>query len=190
VRRRVLLVTIAAALFAGAGVAVWSATREVYRMPSASMEPAIPAGARLVVDTAAYTNRGPRMGDIVAFRAAFAEDQVLVERIVAVGPAEVDLLPDGTLLVDHESAPRAPMDEGTFEEKIGSRRHRVLWDPETPPHGYPPGPWPVFDGKLFLLGDNRQSAHDSRYWGPIERRAIVGKVTHVYDAAGRKHAVD
>jgi signal peptidase I len=184
------IVTIGASMAAALGLLLWRATREAITMPTAAMEPTIALGAELVVDTAAYGHRGPRAGEVVAFHPAFDESAVLVLRIVAVGPAEVELLADGTLVVDHESAARTPIEDGTFEEKIGHRRHRIAWDPSEAPGNYPPPPWPVFDGKLFLLGDNRQDAHDSRYWGPIERSAIVGKVTHAVDARGMRHAVD
>ena len=183
-RKGVLLAMLAGVLAAGLVLLVWTATREEYRMPSASMEPTIRAGALLVVDTSAYRGRAPMVGDVVVFRTPFAEDELQVKRIAAIGPAEVNLLPDGALVVDQESAPRRRIDDRTFEEAFGSRRHRIRWDDDRPPGGYPPGPWPVFDGKLFLLGDNRQNSHDSRHWGPIDRAAIVGRVTHVYSAGG------
>lgn len=188
-RKRILLLTFLATFAAGVGILVWTATRTVYRMPSASMLPTIPVGARLVVDTAAYANRAPRPGDIVVFHAPFEENETFVKRVIAIGPAEVDLLADGTLLVDQEPMPRANLEGHTWEERLGSRRFRTLWDPTDTGGAYPPGPWPVFDGKIFLLGDNRQSSHDSRYWGPVDRSAIIGKVTHV-DSGGADRAVN
>lgn len=36
------------------------------------------------------------------------------------------------------------------------------------------------EDQYFVLGDNSSSAFDSRFWGPVPREAVVGKVTRIY----------
>ncbi len=185
--------TLASAFAVGIALLVWSATRTTYRMPSGSMEPTIHAGERLVVDTSAYASRPPHAGDVVVFRAPFDETTLFVKRVAAIGPAEVNLAADGTLIVDgapvgREAAGEIEVADGPGRreryaahwEKQGRHRYKVLWRTEDADLGHPEGPWPVVDGKIFLLGDNRRNSHDSRYWGPIEQSGVIGQVEAVY----------
>jgi signal peptidase I len=185
--------TLASAFAVGLAIWIGSATRTAYRMPAGSMEPAIHAGERLVVDTSAYASRAPRAGDVVVFHVPFDETALFVQRVAAVGPAEVNLREDGTLVIDGEPVDREAAGEIEVEdepghreryaahwEKHGRHRYKVLWRPGEGNLGYPEGPWPVHEDRVFLLGDNRLNSHDSRYWGPVERSAIVGRVEAAY----------
>jgi len=37
----------------------------------------------------------------------------------------------------------------------------------------------VPEGQYFMMGDNRDDSYDSRYWGTVERKRIVGRATAV-----------
>ncbi|MFH1764506.1 MAG: signal peptidase I, partial [Gemmatimonadota bacterium] len=57
--------------------------------------------------------------------------------------------------------------------------------PETDRESYQPtrddwGPIVIPDGHYFMLGDNRDSSYDSRYWGPLEQWRIEGRVVLIY----------
>jgi signal peptidase I len=48
-------------------------------------------------------------------------------------------------------------------------------------------PFRIPEGTVFCLGDNRCNSYDSRYWGPLRRESIRGKVIYVYLAKGPGH---
>jgi type IV secretory pathway protease TraF len=41
--------------------------------------------------------------------------------------------------------------------------------------------WRLLDDEIFVVGDNLATANDSRYWGPLKVRAIIGVVDDSYD---------
>ncbi|MBJ7469622.1 MAG: signal peptidase I, partial [Rhodoferax sp.] len=82
-----------------------------------------------------------------------------------------------------------------YEEKFGTQRHRVLNDEQRP--AFVPGAeqFPGYDncnytvegvsckvpeGHFFMMGDNRDNSMDSRYWGFVPEKNIVGKAFYVW----------
>jgi len=82
-----------------------------------------------------------------------------------------------------------------FEESFGERRHRVLNDDDRP--SFVPGAdefafkencrysvegvvCKVPPGHYFMMGDNRDNSMDSRYWGFVPDKNIVGRAFFVW----------
>jgi signal peptidase I len=82
-----------------------------------------------------------------------------------------------------------------FEEVLGEKKHRLLIDDDRP--AYVPGAdkFPGYEGcsytiegvtckvpegQYFMMGDNRDNSMDSRYWGFVPERNIVGKAIFVW----------
>ena len=152
-----------------------------YRIPSPSMVDTLRPGDMVLVDRVAYHLHNPGRGDIVVFDSVGAGKenpanprfQTLIKRIIGL-PGETISLKDGHVLINgvvldepyvHKGAdgvadPTNPFSTGT------------PWSLEKP---YTLGP-----GEYFMMGDNRTESEDSRGWGPMYSREIVGKAFFVY----------
>jgi len=152
-----------------------------YRIPSASMEPTLhcarPAfdceGARsdrVLVNRVAYHLHSPRRGDVVVFDTPSAarvcgSSGIYVKRLIAL-PGDTWSERGGVVYIDGR-----PLDEPYLKR---SRR-----DHETLP------PRRIKSGEYFFMGDNRRRSCDSRRWGTVPRRNIVGPVFATYWPPGR-----
>ena len=103
----------------------------------------------------------PPMGEMCAKPTAEQSKVSFVKRVVAVGGDRISMA--GGKLVRNDKpettkGPQACEDDGCeFPQEI------------TVPKGH-----------LFLLGDNRGSSDDSRFWGPVPEDSVVGKLWFVY----------
>ena len=145
---------------------------QTFYIPSGSMEPTLQVGDRIVVNKLSYELHGVDRGDIVVFSRPPLENcggpQVndLVKRVVGM-PGDLVSVSGGYVYVD-------------------GRRLGETWLPASEQGTTSPGPsgtpysldrpYRVPSGDYFVLGDNRGDSCDSRWWGPIPRSLIVGKV--------------
>jgi signal peptidase I len=177
----VCLVPALAAPLAAVGCADESGDRYVhYRIRHDAMRPTYSLGDGLVaVDPAAYDGAGPRVGDVVLFHApqgwrtgtcgAPREPGAACRRPTARGPTRLLLRviakPGDTVAFRRGSALVNGKPE-TRREPITGRDCKACDLPRevtVPP------------GHLFLAGDNRARARDSRTFGPIPERSVIGK---------------
>jgi signal peptidase I len=150
----------------------------------------------------------PARGEVMVFR--FPENPSLdyIKRVVGT-PGDTVAYRDKQLFVNGEAVPTAPQAdfqyaEGglnyvrvkRFSESLGEHTHDVLVNPELPTVqlvGVRQFPFrencrydeagfecKVPEGHFFLMGDNRDSSSDSRYWGFVPERNIVGKAFMIW----------
>jgi len=148
-----------------------------YRIPSASMEPTLrcarPAAGcdasfsdRVIANRLAYRFHDPRRGDIVVFNAPAraaqqcTEGGTFVKRIVGL-PGDVVSERLGYVSINGR-----PLKEPYVDSR---RRDSITrtW-PRVPPREY------------FVMGDNRVSSCDSRMWGTVPRKNLIGPVLLTY----------
>lgn len=167
------------------GLAACGGGGRTYRMTSGSMEPTLRLGQKITVETGAYADHGPARGDIVAFHAprGVAESRCGDPRSgEGTRSPCARALPGGSGLVQVKRVVALPGDT------IALRRGRAVVDghPLPEPYARPcpagdtacdfPRPVTVPAGSYYVLGDNRGASADSRFWGPLPRGALIGRV--------------
>jgi signal peptidase I len=145
---------------------------QTFYIPSASMEPTLGIGDRILVNKLSYDLHGVDRGDIVVFSRPPAEacggPQVndLVKRVIGL-PKETISLQHGYVYIDgkrlNESYLPAQV-QGITEPGPGGTPYNLSTPYRIPANDY------------FVMGDNRGNSCDSRWWGPISKSLIVGKV--------------
>ena len=179
-------------------------------VPTGSMKPSIIEGDRIFVNKLAYdlkvpfTTRRlatwgrPQRGDVVVFFSP-ENGQRLVKRVVGV-PGDTIKLRLNRLVVNAEPAVYGPLAQDILEQVNPWDRSNSSFAAETaagPDHPVMTtpgklalstfGPITVPDGQYFLLGDNRDNSRDSRYFGTVDGRLIVGKATAVVLSLDHAH---
>jgi signal peptidase I len=130
------------------------------RVVGQSMAPTLRDGQSVSVDTSAYLAKGPRTGDLVAFTTPQPEGGEAVRRIIAV-PGDRLRIVNGVVFVNGKALPEPYLPEAwAFNNN---------WPPNAPAADIPAHTY-------FLLGDNRNHSADSRDFGLVDVRSIIGKV--------------
>jgi signal peptidase I len=162
-------------------------------------------GVRLPVINVKITEGSkPQRGDVMVFRYPPKPSLDYIKRVVGVPGDEVAYLNKrltingqaiATTAVPEFFDEDAMRDFKQFEETLGSVKHRILNDDERP--SYVPGAddftyrqncrysvegvvCKVPEGHYFMMGDNRDNSLDSRYWGFVPDKNIVGKAFYVW----------
>jgi signal peptidase I len=131
-------------------------TLQLARVEGHSMAPTLENQDRLVVDRLSYRIGKPTPGDIVMFRVPVAPDRLFVKRIIAEA-GNVVRIEGGQVFVNGKR-----LDDRYVPADFRSREN---W-----------GPYVVPDDYYLVMGDHRNRSSDSRHWGPVPRKAIVGRV--------------
>jgi signal peptidase I len=149
-----------------------------YRIPSSSMEPTLhcarPADGcearysdRVLANRFIYRFRDPKRGEIIVFktppeaRLRCGEGGTFVKRLIGL-PGDRVSERDGIVYIN------------------GTRLDEPYIKPSRRDHD-PPRSWSrVPAGDYFFMGDNRASSCDSRVWGPVPRKNLIGEVFFVY----------
>ena len=189
--RRLLVdwvLTIVAAVVVVLAVKAWVVNP--YRIPSASMEPTLhcarpepdceaKSSDRILANRFIYHFRDPRRGEIVVFQAPEAARRectggIFVKRIIGL-PGEVWSERDGYTYINRRRLP-----EAYLRPERRDRDSRTLAD--LPPAGTMKR---IPSGMYLMEGDNRAHSCDSRLWGLVPRKNIIGKVVLTYWPLGR-----
>jgi signal peptidase I len=172
-------VTIAAAVGIVLAIKTWVVNP--YRIPSASMEPTLHCAGpgvgcesrfsdRVLANRFIYRFRDPHRGEIVVFDTPAAAKQecgeggVFVKRLIGLPGDLVHEDEKGFIWVNHRK-----LGEPYIQQK---RRDRDTANREET--------WHVPVGHYFFMGDNRGDSCDSRRWGSVPRKNLIGPVFATY----------
>jgi signal peptidase I len=129
---------------------------QVARVEGQSMAPTLEDQDRLIVNKLVYRIGEPRRGDIVMLYYPINPEKSFVKRVIAEEGDTVRIV-DGRVYVN---------DIPLKDDYVASEyRSHDDWGPQVIPEGYD-----------FVMGDHRNNSSDSRHWGMVPKKYIIGKV--------------
>jgi signal peptidase I len=129
---------------------------QVARVDGLSMAPTLEDRDRLIVNKLVYELGEPRPGDIVMLYYPLNPEKMFVKRVIAKEGDTVRIV-DGHVYVND-----IPLRDDYVPAEFRSHDD---WGPQVVQQGY-----------YFVMGDHRNNSSDSRHWGPVPKKYIVGKV--------------
>ena len=123
-----------------------------------SMAPNFETGDYLIVDEITYRLSDPQRGDVVVFKYPKDTTQRFIKRVVGI-PGETVDVKDGQVSIAKDSE-IIILDESYLPDDL-----KTMGDASIT----------LGEDEYFVLGDNRQYSYDSRAWGIVPRKNIIGK---------------
>ncbi|CAJ2783329.1 signal peptidase I [Burkholderia pseudomallei] len=162
-------------------------------------------GLRLPITNQKITAGRPlERGDVVVFRYPKDESVDYIKRVIGL-PGDTVAYQDKKLTINGQPVPEAPLPDyfdeermnyaKQFEETLGTRKNAILNNPSVPPFVMGADDYPyrnncqydsrgvvckVPPGHYFMMGDNRDNSADSRYWGFVPDKNIVGRAFFIW----------
>ncbi len=166
---------------------------QAFKIPSGSMEDTLLIGDQIIISKFAYGIQVPKpaminvlgirvpffetklyrawgaleRGDIIVFRYPGDRDKDYIKRVVGL-PGEKVELKDRVIYINGAK----------WDETYGV--HKGTQFGETSERNVNFGPYTVPEGRVFVMGDNRERSSDSRYWGTLPIYDIKGKAFIIY----------
>ena len=125
-----------------------------------SMEPNFENGDYLIIDEISYRFVEPKRGEVVVFKYPHNPSQRYIKRIIGL-PGDIIEIREGLVMIQ-EGEESKVLDESTYL----APNIQTLGDVKVS----------LNENEYFVLGDNRTLSSDSRRWGPIEKKDMIGKV--------------
>ncbi len=133
-----------------------------------SMWPSLRNGEFAWINRLEYFFKEPQRGDVIVFRFPGTRQELYVKRIIGL-PGETVEIRQGKIYVNGQ-----PLGESYY---AGS----------TPALGFQKVK--LGEKEYFVLGDNRPASNDSRIWGPLSKRFIIGKLNFVFWPLSRRRII-
>ncbi|RDI42695.1 signal peptidase I [Aquicella lusitana] len=175
---------------------------EPFRIPSGSLEPTLLMGDFILVNKYDYGVRlpvvhkklfgegKPARGDIIVFRWPPNPSVDFIKRVIGLPGDKISYI-NKELFVNGEKVPQEMLTSSIFEDENGEAReaqekqenllgvkHKIFIDPKKSSRDYYNIVVP--EDMYFVMGDNRDDSADSRYWGFVPDKNIVGKAVLVW----------
>lgn len=147
---------------------------QAFKIPTRTMKPTLMEGDLILVDKAIYKKSEPKRGDVIVF--IYPEDtkKKFVMRLVGL-PGETVEIKNGEVLING-----IILSEPSFTNKYYYNRGNYAKEGQ---------PIKIPADSYFVLGDNSSLSKDSRYWGFVPKKYLIGKVNKIYYPFERSGAI-
>jgi signal peptidase I len=175
----------------GLAFAVQAFLVKPYRIPSASMEPTLDINQRILVDRLALTLGTPRIGEIMVFHPPKNYEVCANARQGDDAVGQPDAQACDVAQRKPASVTFVKRVVGLPGDRLSIKDGQVIRNGKPEADGYTircegdascdfPRPIVVPRGDYYMMGDNRPDSDDSRFWGPVPRRWLIGQVFFSY----------
>jgi len=156
------------------------------QVPTESMKPTILVGDHFFLDKFAFPANYPEMilrmlptrtisrGDIVAFKSPENPRIPFIKRVIGL-PGEILEIRDKKVYIDGAELKESYknfIDSNVYERNSGIPSDYIVRDNF--------GPITIPPDCYFMMGDNRDNSNDSRYWGVVNGKNVIGKPLFIY----------
>ena len=123
-----------------------------------SMVPTFENGQYLIVDEISYRLSEPERDDVVIFKYPKDTKKFFIKRIIGLPNEIVDIKGNEVIITNKKHPDGFTLDQSYVKNNANNNVHFELKDNE-----------------YFVMGDNRTASSDSRYWGAVPEKLLVGK---------------
>jgi signal peptidase I len=131
---------------------------EPFIVSGSSMVPTLENGNYLIIDKISYRVAEPKRYDIVVFHYPKDIKKFFIKRIVGLPNEVVDINGNIVTITNDEYKDGLKLEEPYVRNVANNNTHFELGEDE-----------------YFVMGDNRSASSDSRYWGAVKKKLVVGK---------------
>lgn len=166
---------------------------EPFQIPSSSMVPTLEVGDYILVNkytfgirlpvvrTKVWSVNEPQRGDVMVFFPPHQNDTYFIKRVVGL-PGDTITYRNKRLYVNGEplKVDNSSSSDGRYQvsqEQLGEANHSFQVDARRPATNFSVV---VKPGHYFMMGDNRDNSSDSRVWGQVPEKDIVGKAFAIW----------
>jgi signal peptidase I len=126
----------------------------------ASMEPTFQNGEYVIVDQLSYRFSEPERGDVIILRYPKDESVFFIKRVIGLPGETVELVGTTILIQTKDGGAPLTLDQSYIQEDHLQNEYGV---------------YELGADEYFVLGDNRRESSDSRSWGVLPERDVIGK---------------
>ncbi len=137
---------------------------QAYRIPTGSMIPTLKIGDHLIVNKVVYKLREPIRGEIIVFVYPKNPKKTFVKRLIAL-PGENIKIEEGKIFINGKPITSIPQIASRYYYSEGPYGEKEVTVPQN---------------SFFVLGDNTTNSNDSRFWGFVPRKNLIGKPVFIY----------